>query len=576
MRPRSLSFSEAADGERKSNMSDSTCLESPRTILRQSPSRWGVAMAALVLGSLACSTPAPPEPPTVVADGEHLVGASIGTGPTEVVFKGIPYAAPPVGDLRWKPPAPITPREGVQTATEFAPACVQGSNENSFLSYIAKTLGQDPTQVPVISSVSEDCLYLNVWTPNFGGEDLVPVMVWIHGGANVAGSASEPMYDGANLARQGVVVVTINYRLNAFGFLAHPALSAESEHGSSGNYALLDQMAALRWVQRNIASLGGDPGRVTVFGESAGGADISYLLASPLAHGLFHRAAIQSVGFAVANYRSLGEAEAVGESFAEALGAAGSEDVLAAIRAVPPEELLRSWFSMRKVGITAPNVDGWVLPDAQARIFDRGEHNRVPLIIGFNTDEWTTLRHYWPNPSLDAFHQVLRTVYGPLADRAIELYPAASDDEAMAAADRWQTDFYFACPSKFVADRMARAGDPVYFYEFSRSVQVPGGELLGAYHAAELAFMWDNLAVETWAPRQPYDQELADTMSASWVRFATTGDPNGGDLPTWPLYDSEDEAFIRFGDTVAVGSGVRAGFCELFEERQTTWMAGGR
>jgi len=557
-------------------MPDSTHIENPQTIERYSLVWLGLATAALVVCIMACSQPAPTGPPTVAANGENLAGAYVGEGSTEAVFLGIPYAAPPVGDLRWKPPAPITPREGVQPATEFAPACVQGTNENSFLSHIAKTLGQDPMQVPVLSSVSEDCLYLNVWTPNLGSEDPAPVMVWIHGGANVAGSASEVMYDGANLARQGVVVVTINYRLNVFGLLAHPALTAESEHGSSGNYTLLDQIAALEWVQRNIAAFGGDPGRVTVFGESAGAADINYLLASPLAEGLFHRAVIESVGFAVANYRSLGEAEAVGESVVEGLGVTGSEDVLAAMRDIPPEELLRTWFTIRKVGISAPNVDGWVLPDAPARIFDRGEHNRVPLIIGFNTDEWTTLRHYWPNVTADAFHQVLRTIYGPLADRAIELYPAATDAEAIPASDRWQTDWYFACPSKFVAARMVRAGDPVHFYQFSRTVQAPGGELLGAYHAAELPFVWDNLAVETWAPRQPYDQQLADTMSAAWVRFATTGDPNGGGLPTWPLYDSEDEAFLEFGDTVAAGSGVRSGgYCELFEELQTTWMAGG-
>jgi para-nitrobenzyl esterase len=556
-------------------MSDSTCLENPRSIVRHRSGRLVLAAASLVACCLACSPAAPPGPPTVVAGGEHLQGAYVGDDSAEAQFLGIPYAAPPVGDLRWKPPAPVTPRVGLQPATEFAPACIQGTNENSFLSYIAKTLGQDPTQVPVLSSVSEDCLYLNVWTPNLGGDDPAPVMVWIHGGANVAGSASEVMYNGANLARQGVVVVTINYRVNAFGLLAHPALTAESEHGSSGNYTLLDQIAALEWVQRNISAFGGDPGNVTVFGESAGAADINYLLASPLANGLFHRAVIESVGFATANYRSLDQAEAVGESFAQALGVTDTDDVLAAMREVPPEQLLRTWFTVKQVGISAPNVDGWVLPDAPARIFERGENNRVPLIIGFNTDEWTTLRHYWPNVKVDAFHQVLRSVYGPLAERAIELYPAATDAEATPASDRWQTDWYFACPSKFVAARMAREGDPVYFYEFSRTVQAPGGELLGAYHAAELPFVWDNLAVETWAPREPYDQELADIMSAAWVRFATTGDPNGGDLPTWPLYDSEGEEFLEFGDTVAAGSGVRTGYCELFEDLQAMWMAGG-
>ncbi len=556
-------------------MSDSLRHISPRTLRRAQTGFRVTAAAALVLGVLACSATAPPGPPTVSVEGEQLQGDFFGDGPGTAVFRGVPYAAPPVGELRWKPPAPITPREGLQPATEFAPACIQGTNENTFLSYIAKTLGQDPTKVPVLSSVSEDCLYLNVWTPNLGGDEPAPVMVFLHGGANVAGSASEPMYDGANLARGGVVVVTINYRLNAFGLLAHPALSAESEHGSSGNYGLLDQIAALHWVQRNAAAFGGDPGRVTVFGESAGAANINYLLASPLAEGLFHRAVIESVGFAVANFRTLKAAEAVGESVAEALGISDGEDVLAAMRARSPEELLRTWFSIRQVGISSPNVDGWVLPDAPARTFDRGEHIRVPLLIGFNTDEWTTLRHYWPNVTVDAFYRFLRTVNGPLAERAVELYPAANDAEAVLAADRWQTDWYFACPSKFVADRMARAGDPVHFYEFSRTVKAPGGELLGAFHAAELAYVWNNLAVETWVPHQPSDQELADAVSAAWVRFAATGDPNGDSLPTWPLYDSEGEAFLEFGDTVGPGSGVRAGYCEVFEDLLTIWMAGG-
>jgi len=553
-------------------MSDTACRQKPLGVLRQKSNCWIVAATALALGALACSATAPSAPPEVVANGEHLRGTFVGDSRDEVVFKGIPYAAPPIGDLRWKPPAPAAPREGVQQATEFAPACFQWTNTNSFLAYIAKTLGQDPTQVPVLTSASEDCLYLNVWTTNLGGQDLAPVMVFLHGGANVAGSASEALYDGANLARQGVVVVTLNYRLNVFGFLAHPALTAESEHGSSGNYALLDQIAALEWVQRNATAFGGDPNQVTIFGESAGAQDINYLLASPLAGGLFHRAVIQSVGYAVANFRSLGEGEAVGEGFAGALGVTGSEDVLAAMRAVPSEELLRTWFSIKKLGLNAPNVDGWVLPDAPARIFDRGEHIRVPLLIGFNTDEWTTLRHYWPNVTVAAFHGVLRTIYGPLADRAIELYPAATDAEAILAADRWQTDWYFACPSRFVADRMERTGDPVHFYEFSKTVPVPGGELLGAFHAAELSYVWNNLAIETWVPHEPADQELADTMSAAWVRFAAAGDPNGDDLPAWPPYSGEGREFMEFGDTVGAGSGIRGDACDLFDEVMEIWM----
>jgi len=557
-------------------VSASTCLRSARPFARPASARWSIAALALVVGSLACSPTATLDAPTVVADGEVLLGAFVGDGTAEAVFRGIPYAAPPVGELRWQPPAPITPREGVQRATEFAPVCVQATESASFYRHIAETLGKDPALVSGPGPGSEDCLYLNVWTPNLGGEDLVPVMVWIHGGGNANGVAAAAQTDGANLARRGVVVVTISYRLNVFGFLAHPALSAESEHGSSGNYALLDQVAALQWVQRNVAAFGGDPGRVMVFGESAGATDVAYLLASPLARGLFHRAAIQSGGFAVSDFRTLGEAEAVGASFAQALGVADAPDVLEAMRAAPAEDVRRAWLSTKHVGGNAPNVDGWVLPDATGRRFDEGKHSQVPLIIGFNADEWTTLRHYWPDVTLDGLRQVLGAVYGPLADRAMELYPAATDAEAVAVADRWQTEWYFACPSRYIAERMARAGGPVYLYVFSRAVQAPGGERLGAYHGAEIPYVWDNLAVETWVPRQPHDQELASAMSAAWLRFAATGDPNGGGLPTWPLYRSGEEGFLQFGDTISAGSGVRREACALFEDLQSMRLARGR
>jgi len=548
-------------------------LEIRRRFRRQTLGRW--IAAALVIGSVACSPSPTSDSPMAAADGERLRGASFGDGSEGAVFLGIPYAAPPIGELRWQPPAPITPRQGVQPATDFAPPCTQAATTNAFARNIAETFGQDPSLVPDLAPSSEDCLYLNVWTTNLGGEDLAPVMVWIHGGNNVAGSASEPDYDGANLARRGVVVVSINYRLNVFGFLAHPALTAESEHGSSGTYALLDQVAALRWVRRNIASFGGDPDRVTIFGESAGATDVAYLLASPLAAGLYHRAVIESGGFAVSNFRTLGEAEAVGESFTEALGLTGSEDVLTAMRAIPAPELLRTLLATNPVGINAPPVDGWVLPDAPARTFDSGRHSHVPLIIGFNADEWTSLRHYWPDVTVEGLRQALRASYGSLADRAIDMYPAATDDEAAAAADRWQTDWYFACPSRFIADRMARAGSPVRFYVFDRTVPAPGGERLGAYHGAEIAYVWDNLAVETWVPRGPYDQQLADIMSASWVRFAATGDPNGGDLPAWPPHHGGEEMYLRFGDTVGTGEGVRSDFCALYDELEALRMADG-
>jgi para-nitrobenzyl esterase len=545
-------------------------------------SRWAVVVA--VLGFLACTTsvppvspPAsPPVAPTVEAGGERLVGGLTGGGTGVAAFKGIPYAAPPIGELRWKPPMPHTPRQGVQQATEYAPSCLQAVESSDFYRHIAETFGQDPNLVPGPGPSSENCLFLNVWTPNLGGKELLPVMVWIHGGANANGTPAAVQTDGTNLARKGVVVVSINYRINLYGFLAHPALSAESEHHSSGNYALLDQIAALTWVQQNAAAFGGDASRVTVFGESAGGTDITYLMASPLSRGLFHRAVIESAGYAVADFRTLAEAETVGTSVEEALGLKDSKDAVAAMRAAAPEDLRRAWLGVRKIGTNAPNVDGWVLPAATARTFDRGEQYQVPLIIGYNHDEWTALRHYWPTVTLDGFRQILRAVYGPLADRTMELYPAATDAEAAAAADRWQTDFYYVGPSRFIADRMARSGGRTYLYVFSRSIHVPGGEKLGAHHGIEIPYVWDTLASETWVPRQPYDEQLAGTISGAWVRFAATGDPNGGGMAAWPLYTSANDDYLEFGDdAVRAGTSFRKPFTELYEQLLAPKLAEG-
>jgi para-nitrobenzyl esterase len=556
-------------------MFDVTAFHGPAVLRQWGTLRWVAVMTTLALGALACTSQPRLSAPTAEAGGERLAGAFAGGDPGVAAFKGIPYAAPPVGELRWKPPMPHTPRPGVQQATEYAPSCLQAVESSDFYRHIAETIGQDPDLVPNLGPTSEDCLYLNLWTTNLGGKELLPVMVWIHGGANANGTPAAVQTDGTNLALKGVVVVSINYRVNLYGFLAHPALTAESEHRSSGNYALLDQIAALTWVQQNARTFGGDPGRVTVFGESAGGTNIAYLMASPLARGLFHRAVIESAGYAVADFRTLAEAEMVGTSVEEALGLKGSKDPIAAMRAAAPEDLRRAWLGVKGIGTNAPNVDGWVLPAATARTFDRGEQYQVPLIIGHNRDEWTALRHYWPAVTLDGFRQVLRAVCGPLADRAMELYPATTDAEAAVAADRWQTDFYYVGPSRFIADRMARAGGPVYLYVFSRSIHVPGGERLGAHHGIEIPYVWDTLASETWVPRQPYDHELASTISGAWVRFAASGDPNGGGMAAWPAFSSREEGYLEFGDdAVRAGSSYRRPFTELYEQLLAPKLAG--
>jgi para-nitrobenzyl esterase len=528
-----------------------------------------VALAVSCVILAACGSADVASAPVVeTADGERLRGVLLEGDGEAAVFKGVPYAAPPVDQRRWRPPAPLVPRDGIQQATDFGNACVQHPGNTEFYRDIAETLGTDPGLVPDFEPMSEDCLYLNLWTTNLGGDELQPVMVWIHGGSNVAGSGAEPPYDGANLARRGAVVINFNYRLGVFGFLAHPALSAESENHSSGNYALLDQIALLQWVQRNAASFGGDPARVTIFGESAGATDVAYLMVSPLARGLFHRAIIQSGGYAVSADHRLEEAEAVGEKLAEALGAADADDVLGAMRAVDAEEVLRITGEAEVGRVNSPNVDGWVLTDAPGRVFAAGGQAHVPLIAGFNADEWGTMRRYWPDVTVEGLQKALRTSYGELADQAMAIYPAATDVEAFAAADDFQTDLYFACPARFIADRMEGGTSRAFFYTFTRVVPAPGGEKLGAFHGAEVPYAFDSLAKETWIDRNEVDEALADAMADSWVRFAATGDPNGDGAVTWPNYDFGSRAHIVFGDEIETAVGVRDEQCELFENLQ--------
>jgi para-nitrobenzyl esterase len=526
----------------------------------------GVACCCLVLAT--CGSPPESDPVTQTADGETLQGALLGGDDRVAIFKGVPYAAPPVGEGRWRPPAPLVPRDGARAAIDFGSACVQRPGNTEFYRDIAEVLGTDPSLVPDFEPMSEDCLYLNLWTTNLGGDELDPVMVWIHGGSNVAGSGAEPPYDGANIARSGAVVTNFNYRLGVFGFLAHPALSTESENHSSGNYGLLDQIALLEWVQRNAASFGGDPERVTIFGESAGATDVAYLMVSPLARGLFHRAIIQSGGYAVSVDRILADAEAVGEKLATALGASDSVDVLAAMRAVEAEELLRITEEAEIGRVNSPNVDGWVLMDAPGRVMDAGDQAGVPLLVGFNADEWTTMRRYWPDVTVEGLQTALGASFGDLADQAMAVYPAATDAEASAAADDFQTDLYFACPARFIADRMERVGSEAFFYTFTRVVPAPGGEELGAFHGAEVPYTFDSLAQETWIPRNEVDEGLADAMADYWVRFAATGDPNGGGAVIWPAYDARTREHLVFGDVIESAVGVRDEQCRLFDGLQ--------
>lgn len=485
-----------------------------------------------------------------VANIKTESGLVSGTGSDVRVYRGIPYAAAPVGPLRWRPPTPPPHWEGLRTGAEFGAACPQALGA-------MLTGGKMPKQ-------SEDCLTLNIWTPAQKAGEKLPVMVSIHGGGFVGGWSSLDAYDGEGLARQGVVFVSMNYRLGVFGFLAHPALVKESPHQASGNYGLMDQVAALQWIQRNIAAFGGDPRRVTIFGESAGGSSVCYLLVSPLAKGLFHRAISQS---AQGIYLPMTD----GAKAAQA-GAQLNADI-AALRTLSADELLKK-VSQGSAAMPAgiqfqPIVDGWVLPDDPAALFEAGRAHRVPVIAGTNTDDGAAVMLFTANPvrTVSAYRDYLKARFGESADRAFDLYPASSDAESRKASRQLATDANFLFGTRSVLLAMARASR-AYWYQFTRFD--PVSRKLGTFgpmHGAEVGYVFGDPTKSLFSgtPFLPggaegfdeTDRALSKAMSGAWVRFAKTGDPNGPQLPPWPAVDSRDPQYLEYGDSFQAGRGLR-------------------
>ena len=475
------------------------------------------------------------------------------------VYRGIPFAAPPVGDLRWKAPQPAAAWQGTRQATEFSNGCWQTQYPAAAAIYQAK-----------LPPLSEDCLYLNIWTSAKSAKDRLPVMVWIHGGGFTRGFSGSKSYDGEILSRKGAVVVTINYRLGVFGFFAHPELSAESGHHASGNYALLDQIAALQWVQKNIAAFGGDPSRVTIFGESAGSWAVNALMASPLAKGLFQRAIGESGG-SFSPMKTLADAEKEGEKLAASLTssvAAKDEDgktaapqsALKALRAKPAEELLKA----AELETVRPLVDGWVLPQDIATIFAQGRQNDVPLIVGYNADEGTTLAPQGANLKAVMFTAGIYQRYGASADQMLKIYPAASDEQAVMSFYSAYRDQAFGWEMRTWARLATRTGhQPSYLYYFSRRPPGPQSARLRAFHASEIAYVFGNFV---WPfPWEDTDKKLSDTISSYWVNFATTGNPNGGSLMKWPAYSAKDDQAMEFGDQIAVRSEINKAGLDFFD-----------
>ena len=454
----------------------------------------------LVSGAVAAlRIAAAPRPARVTLDSGTIEGVRDSTS-NVLVFRGVPYAAPPVGSLRWRPPRPVAHWRGVRSASRLGHNCMQ-----------AQIYGDID---PFAAGVSEDCLYLNVWTTGTSGARR-PVMVWIHGGGFFAGFGGEERHDGTRLAQKGAVVVTLNYRLGAFGFLAHPALRAESPHHAAGNYGLLDQIAALRWVHRNIARFGGDPARVTIFGESAGGMSVGALVASPLAAGLFQRAILESgtgIGIGVQKRTT---ADSAGVAFATALGVAGRGAKAASqLRALSADSVLAAARAMSTAHggapIFWPVVDGWVLPRPVDSALAKGRGSIVPVIVGSNANEG---------------------------------------------------DAVFGAPARSFARLVTAHGGRAYLYQFTRVGDDSASRRRGAYHSAEITFVFGRLhPLRPEAGSTAYDSTLAEAMSDYWVAFAGSGDPNGppaaGRRPVWPVYHPATDAYLELGPTVRAGDAL--------------------
>jgi para-nitrobenzyl esterase len=462
------------------------------------------------------------------------------------VYRGLPFAAPPVGDKRWRAPTAAAPWQGVRKAAQFAAPCI----------------GNGPGS-------SEDCLYLNVWSPAKPGQHL-PVMVWIYGGGFVNGSTASPAYSGEVLAKKGVVYVSIAYRVGVLGFLAHPGLTAENPRHVSGNYGLLDQIEALKWVQNNIAAFGGDPAKVTVFGESAGGMAVSMLAASPLAKGLFRGAMSESGGSFGAprnpplpgeNMVTLKDAEQAGLTLAARTGA----KTVAELRALTPDEAAKAGgggppgLVPQGLGMW-PVVDGYVVPGDQYRLYAAGRFNETPVLIGINSDEGVS---FSPPAQLKPFVEQTRARYGPFADKLLAAYPAGDDAGAKQAARDLARDAGFGWHNWVWARLQAKRGKaPVYYYYFEQKPPYPAGSRMadakGVPHGAEIPFVFGHVSPAA-APGpadiawRPQDQALSDQVVSYWTNFVKTGDPNGAGLPAWPAFSLAKPMVMHLNAAPAAG-----------------------
>jgi para-nitrobenzyl esterase len=490
-------------------------------------------------------------PQPVKVSGGLVAGAAGNSAIT--VFKGIPFAAPPVGNLRWRAPRSVVAWTGVRKADHFSASCIQNVvTERKPWTFEFMTHGE----------ISEDCLYLNIWTPAGSAGEKHPVFFWMYGGGNNEGSAAVPVYDGEQLAKKGLVVVTINYRLGVMGFFTHPELTKEAD--TSGNYGLLDQLAALHWVKSNIAAFGGDPARVTIAGQSAGAADTHSLVASPLAKGLFARAIEESGSNIAAIMRPLADQEKNGVRFAEAKGAHS----LADLRAMSAQDLSTPITGGAPIRF-GPVVDGHFLPASPNEIFAEGKQNDVPELTGCNKDDLGGgVPH--PNTTVDAFTKSAHQRYDNMADAFLKLYPAesnaqAGDSQNASARDQLRTSMYL-----WALNRAKTAKTKAWTYYWDHTLPGPDADQYGAFHTSEVPYVFNSLA-KSDRPFTDADRKIAEMMSSYWANFATTGDPNGRGLPHWASVSDAPDRTMELGDTdksipIAGNSAKEAFFKEYFSK----------
>ena len=497
----------------------------------------------VVLSSASVAIAQQPTPIVNVTGGQirGLLAADGGAA-----FKGIPYARPPVGDLRWREPQAIEPWEGVREAKTFSIACTQlpeGWNDRF-----------GPTS-------GEDCLYLNVATPEWPPKSKHAVLVWIHGGSNLSGDGDDAGFDERTLVHHGLVLVTINYRLGALGFLVHPELDKESAHHTSGNYGLMDQLAALRWVRENIEGFGGDPENVTAAGESAGAFDISWLMTSPQAKGLFHRAIGESGAVPIFHEPRTNESAAVLTEKLAAREKAPEKGAIAFLRTIPAMTILKEMKLATEGARTnlQTTLDGWVLPEIPSKVFAEGRSMAIPLLLGSNS-----LEIQGPVEPADV-RAAIRKEYGKESERAVELYGLKGDGIGKldplygGPGIQWFTDFLFRCPTTEEVLAHSSAGHAAYQYEFQQPK--PGEQYTS--HASELSFLFG-----TWGKEvklSPMDVKVSEQMQAYWANFARTGDPNGEGLPVWPKFTKEAQGYMAFTNTGAVAkTGLRREYCDVW------------